>query len=64
MQILQLINDELVRWEQQKQLAEAEWHKANAAIEALYYLTERMKQEAINENHKPNGETQEAAAGN
>jgi len=61
--LLQMINEELLRWEQQKELALAEWNKANSAIEALYFLTERMKLEVENENSKPNREKEEAASG-
>lgn len=64
MNLLELIQSELEQWELTKQDAIARYNRATVAIETLWQLTERMKQEVENESHhQSSGEETEAASG-
>ena len=64
MSVLELIQAELEQWESIRQDSVARYNRATVAIETLWHLTERMKQEAENDtHHQSNGEKAEIAAG-
>lgn len=64
MDVLGIINQELVRWEQQRQDAVAKYNQASVAIETLWLLTEKMRQEVEHEqNNQLDGEEAKATAG-
>lgn len=64
MDVLSIISAELEQWELVKQDAITRYNKASTAIETLWQLTERMKQEVENESHhKSSGKETEAASG-
>lgn len=64
MDILSLISSELEQWEMVKQDAIARYNRATVAIETLWQLTERMKQEVENEPHNSSSrEETEIASG-
>lgn len=64
MDVLSLISSELEQWEAVKQDAIARYNRATVAIETLWQLTERMKQEVENESHNPSSrEETEIASG-
>lgn len=64
MDVLNIITNELEQWELVKQDAIARYNRATVAIETLWQLTERMKQEVENESHHQSSrEETEAASG-
>lgn len=64
MNLLEMIQAELEQWELAKQDAIARYNRATVAIETLWQLTERMKQEVEHESHnQSSGEEKEAASG-
>ena len=63
MNLLEIINNELLAWEQQKQEAVAKYNQAEVAIAVLWRLTERMKEAAGVEDYKSSGEETEIASG-
>lgn len=64
MSVLELIQAELEQWESIRQDSIARYNRATVAIETLWQLTERMKQEAENDtHHQSNREETEIAAG-
>jgi len=63
MDLLGIISKELDEWEQRKQLAVQEFTRASNAIEALWQLTERMKEAANVTDYQSSGEEKEAASG-
>lgn len=64
MNLLEIIQAELENWEQIKQDSIAQFNKATISIEALWQLTERLRQEAEHDtHHKSNRKETEAASG-